>query len=442
MALQSFLLGSRDVLGRACSVHEIATQAALRYVACGEAGVWIVRVGTDGTHQLISVQDLRGDVRGFFARDGELWAEVTTRTAVPIARATGAAPTYIPSRTTGGTAPAPAPSPYRGRAPSHVPPAPEHEPAPRVHGEVIETGPGYVIVDFGSEDLLIDQSRIAFYTVTREPFGDYVSARRERLAVGIVDSVATSRARVRLGINERVPKGALAELSSDDLTASQLAPPRVSGLWEVAFHARPFLVLGDLGTGLVLDARLGYRTDHFHVEGAVLPLAVATASDGATAPVVGFVTGSYDARLFEVGLGIGGQTVNDTDFSLEPGTGVTVVQRARLGSHDGLHLEVFTYLVLFHSEFDFSGARVTGQIPLGRGGWLLMSGGGGSMGLGFGELGLRALLSGNGDKDSLFVTVTVGGAEAFVNETCEDFFCETEIEYGGPTVGAGLEWRL
>ena len=426
----------RDVLGRACAVREIATQGALRYVACGDAGVWIVRAGEGGTHELIGVQDLRGSADGFFARDGELWVEVTSRSAVPIARAT-AAPAYIPSR----SAPVSVP-PRSGVSQPTAAPEHEYEPAPRVHGEVVDTGPGYVIVDFGSEDLLVDQSRIAFFQVTREPFGEYVSARRERLAVGVVDSVAASRARVRLGINERVPKGALAELTDEGLTASTLAPPRVPGLWEIAFHARPFLVLGDLGTGLVLDARLGYRTEHFHIEGALQPLAVATASDGATAPVIGFVTGAYDSRLFEVGLGLGGQTVNDTEFQLEPGTGVTVVQRARLGARDGLHLEVFTYLVLFHSEFDFSGVRVNGQIPLGRGGWLLMSGGGGSAGLGFGELGLRALLKGNGDKDSLFVTVTVGGAEAFVNETCEDFFCETEIEYGGPTVGAGLEWRL
>ena len=104
---------------------------------------------------------------------------------------------------------------------------------------MIETGPGYVIVDFGSADLLVDQSRIAFYRVTREPFGEYVSARRERLAVGVVDSVATSRARVRLGINERVPKGALAEITADDLTASQLAPPRNVNSKRCTFRTTP-----------------------------------------------------------------------------------------------------------------------------------------------------------------------------------------------------------
>jgi hypothetical protein len=442
-ALQTFLAATRDALGRGCTLREIATHGALRYAACGAAGVWIVRFDPGVGYTLIARQDLRGDVDGFFARDGELWAQVTSRSAVPIARAAGAGE------------PAAAALPPVTRLPSTppmatgaVPVAPlprEHEPAPRVHGEVIETGPGYVIVDFGSADLLVDQSRIAFYQVTREPFGEYVSARRERLAVGVVDSVGTSRARVRLGINERVPKGALAEQTKDSLTASQLAPPRVPGLWEIAFHARPFLVLGDLGTGLVLDARAGYRTDHFHIEGLLLPLAVATASDGVTVPVVGFVTGAYDSRLFEIGLGLGGQTVNDIDFDLEPGTGATVVQRARLGARDGLHLEIFTYLVLFHSEFEFSGMRATGQIPVGRGGWLIVSGGGGSMGLGFGEIGLRALLSGNGDRDSLFVTVTVGGAEAFVDQTCLNAQCsdfESEIDYGGPTLGAGLEWRL
>ena len=362
------------------------------------------------------------------------------RAAVPIARAgdavavpSGQQPkaTYLPD--TGTRAPSTTP----------VPALPEtHVPAPRVHAEVVGTGPGYVIIDAGSAHLLEDQSHTAFYEVTREPFGDFVSARRERITVGVVDRVARTRARVRLGLNERVPKGVLAELTRDDLTASRLDPPRIPGLWEIAFHARPFLVLGDLGAGMVLDARLGYRTDHFHVEGLLQPLAVASASDGATMPVVGFVTAGYDSRLFEVGLGIGGQTVNDTEFQLEPGTGATVVQRARLGARDGLNIEVFTYIVLFHSEFDFSGLRASGQIPLGRSGWLILAGGSGSAGLGFGELGLRALLQGNGDRDSLFVTVIVGGPEAFVNESCENFFCETEIDYAGPTIGAGLEWRL
>ena len=445
-ALQTFLAGTRDALGRGCTLHELATQGPLRYAACGDAGVWIVRFDPGTGYALIARQDLHGDVDGFFARDGELWAQVTSRSAIPIARAG----TAVAAPASGNTAavppvtrlPSSPPLPIGG-VPMMSPPR-EREPAPRVHGEVIESGPGYVIVDFGSADLLADRSHIAFYQVTREPFGDFVSARRERLAVGVVDSVATSRARVRLGLNERVPEGALAELTEDSLTASQLAPPRLPGLWEIAFHARPFLVLGDLGTGLVLDARAGYRTEHFHVEGLLLPLALATASDGVTVPVLGFVTGAYDSRLFEIGLGLGGQTVNDTDLDLEPGTGATVVQRARLGSRDGLHLEAFTYLVLFHSEFEFSGLRLTGQIPVGRGGWLIVSGGGGSVGLGFGEIGLRALLAGNGDRDSMFVTVTVGGAEAFVDETCDDdfSFCETKIEYGGPTIGAGLEWRL
>jgi hypothetical protein len=320
----------------------------------------------------------------------------------------------------------------------------EAEAAPLARGQVIETGPGYVVVDFGSADRVSDGSHVAFYRVTSDLLsGHSFGARRELLAVGVADSVATSRTRVRLGVNERVAMGSQAELSSDALTASRIAPPRVSGVWEVAFHARPFLVLDDLGVGLLVDARAGHRGDHFHGEALLQPIGFATAKDGGTIPAVAFISGSYDSHLFEVGLGVGGQTVYDTvDQGLDPGTGATLVQRARLGALDGLNLELFTYLVLFHSEFDFSGMRATGQIPLGRGGWLTLGGGGGTMGFAYGELGLRALLSGNGDRDSLFVTVTIGGADVFEDAGCSEFECGTPFDYGGPTVGAGLEWRL
>jgi hypothetical protein len=445
LALGEFLRAARDALGRSCTPLEVATQGDLRYAACGDAGVWIVRAHDDGTFELIGVQDLRGSVDGFFAREGELWARVTSRSAIPIARAAGPSPNVPLSTLPLPTTSMPASTPVGPAAitPAAAP-AIENEAAPLARGEVIETGPGYVVVDFGSADRVVDGSHVAFYQVTSDLLsGHSFGARRELLAVGIADSVASSRARVRLGVNERVPKGSQAELSGDPLTASQIAPPRSSGLWEVAFHARPFLVLEDLGFGLLVDARAGHRGEHFHAEALMQPIGFATAKDGGTVPTVSFLSASYDSHLFEIGLGVGGQTVYDTaDDGLDPGTGATLVQRARLGALDGLNLEVFTYLVLFHSEFDFSGMRATGQIPLGRGGWLTLGGGGGTMGFAYGELGLRALLRGNGDRDSLFVTVTIGGADVFEDAGCSELECGTPFDYGGPTVGAGLEWRL
>ena len=66
---------------------------------------------------------------------------------------------------------------------------------------------------------------------------------------------------------------------------------------------------------------------------------------------------------------------------------------------------------------------------------------------GFGEVGLRCLIRGNGLHDSVFLSLTVGGG-GFLTERVVD--CQTNFDvapctensgYGGPMVGLGLEWR-
>ena len=72
------------------------------------------------------------------------------------------------------------------------------------------------------------------------------------------------------------------------------------------------------------------------------------------------------------------------------------------------------------------------------------------------EVGLRVLTLGNGDHGSLFLTPSLGGAYLFgeVEEDCGSIpdpqtgesvvikdGCVNDIEYGGPMVGLGVEWR-
>ena len=125
-----------------------------------------------------------------------------------------------------------------------------------------------------------------------------------------------------------------------------------------------------------------------------------------------------------------------------------MVQQVRIGAVDGLGLDVLSHVTLFHSRFEFSGMSARGQIPMGDRFWLLITGGGGAAGFGYGELGVRALLRGNGDKDSFFFTGTVGGVGVFDNlntrcgNTQFEFDCDEEVLYAGPTIGAGGEWRF
>jgi hypothetical protein len=147
-----------------------------------------------------------------------------------------------------------------------------------------------------------------------------------------------------------------------------------------------------------------------------------------------------------MGIGSGAQTVNETGFLLEPGSGLTLAQIIRLGAEDGLNLSARTSIVLFHQQFDFGGMVAQAQIPVTRGYWLLLGGGGGNVGYGYGEIGLRVLMKGNGGAGSAFLTTTAGGAAVFRSDVCTDsqftFECSSGASFGGPMAGVGYEWRF
>jgi hypothetical protein len=192
----------------------------------------------------------------------------------------------------------------------------------------------------------------------------------------------------------------------------------------------------------------------FHFQAALAPFGFATARAGATVPFAALLSAAYDAHLFEVGLGLGAQSVNDPSFGLDHGSGTAVAQLLRLGARDGLHLDVQSLVTLFHSNFRFSSLRVRAQLPLGARTWLQAAGGGGTLGSAFGELGLRVLGWGNGHAGSLFVNMSVGWAAVFrgcnalssattlTNEgTSVSGSACREIDYQGPMLGVGAELR-
>jgi hypothetical protein len=265
-----------------------------------------------------------------------------------------------------------------------------------------------------------------------------------QLAVGTVRAAASGRARVGLGMNENVPLGSVARPSQAPLTASTAAPDRAAGLWAFSGIVRPFVALGELGGGLLLDSFIGYRFEHgLHVQGVIEPLGFATANSSGVVTASAFFFVGYDTRWFEVGTGLGIQTVNEPDYFEEKGTGLLVPQRLRLGALDGLQLELRSDVVLFRQRFEFGGMRGSLQVPIGNDAWyVVFRGGGGLSGYGFGEVGIRLLLSGNGSSGSSFVTVTVGGLSIFAQGVCDFTVCEPNRSYGGPSVGLGIERRF
>ncbi|HEX6272974.1 MAG TPA: hypothetical protein VFZ53_08040 [Polyangiaceae bacterium] len=446
---ETWLAAQRDTRGRACDRRAVEALSHRWFVACGDSGLWLARRSLDGVVSLVRIDDLGGPVVGLFRREGRVWAEVMRREA----RDVGAVDE--------NSSHAAFPSDAATRAPSSSE-VPRATSAPPVRGDaasdagavwegrVVRLLPGEVVVDIGLDEGLRQGDRVELSVVTHVDVGGERAEEREIVAVGVVNAVSARFARVALGIGERVPLGAAARAVETPPTARRAAPPRIGGLWHAGFMLRPFLALEDYGGGFLADASVGYRFDaEIHVEAVLSPFAYGTAEDKpSVVPVGAFVKASYDSDVFEVGLGIGGETVKDTPLGTEPGSGILLVQHMRLGALDGLDLDIQSHAVLFHSRFEFSGLVGRGQIPVGRRFWLLFAGGGGSAGYGYGEAGVRTLLRGNGDRGSFFFTGTIGGMGVFENrnEICREddftFQCPEEASYAGPMIGAGGEWRF
>jgi hypothetical protein len=443
--LETFLASQRDLLGRACDRRATEVDGERHLVACGNAGLWTIRRDASGGFVVARIEDLGGPVTGLFVRGGKVWAEIVRSEARPVTLG-GSEPESSRAFPSDGSA-------AQGAVPSK-PPAPARAPAPAPapvrEGKVTETRLGEVEISLGRQDGVRYGDHIQFSNLVSEDIGDEQAQRRSIEAVGVVTAVSRGFSRVKLGIGERVPVGSLARLTNEELTAARAGPPRLGGLWEIAFMARPFLALSELGGGVLLDASAGYRFQGpLHLVAAFEPFAPGTGKEKPSiTPVSGFIKASYDIALFEVGFGVGVETVFDTSFGTEPGTGTLFVQQARIGAADGLHLDAVNHVVLFHSAFELSGFVGRLQIPVGQASWLLLRGGGGTAGYGYGEFGVRALLIGNGDRGSAYFTGAFGGAGVFkqTTKTCggPEFVwdCSETVSYAGPMVGAGAEYRF
>jgi hypothetical protein len=441
-----------DERGQTCERHEVRSHPGGLLVACGASGVWALTV-SDAAPRFVRSYEFAGEAIGFITEaDGTLWVKLRVLEARPFDWASSAAAVRFPEDT-----PKPKPAPPRPvpleRQPVAPPSVPSAAPRPSV-GRVVKATPGEVVISLGEDDGLQrgDRVELGAQRMKTEP-GDEATEDAalmgEPLAVGVVTNVTNRSAKVKLGLNESVPLGAAAFRSRAASTAALISPPRVGGVWDARLMARPFAAIGELGGGFLLSGSFARRFEsNFRLRAVLDPLAFSDvqSKEGVTAWNMA-VLASYDSQFFEMGAGFGGQTVNDAGFFLEPGSGLSVEQLIRLGAEDGLNLSARTSVVLFHSEFEFGDMVAALQIPIDRGYWLLFGGGGGSVGYGYGELGLRVLLSGNGRAGSKFLTVSAGGAAVFrlSSEICGNDFvfqCQERASFGGPMAGIGGEWRF
>jgi hypothetical protein len=428
--------------GQRCAQLAERRQADKLLLACGAAGVWEFALGS-AAPKFVRSYAFAGDVIGFVSEpDGRLWVMLRVLEARPFSGSgAGQSAAVFPD-----VAPAAPPVAAPPPVPSPPPPHPASESPALKLGRVERAAPGEVVISLGTSDDIARGDHIEFALAgTGEDDHEEAELASDVLAIGVVTNVNTRNARVRLGLNELVPEGALASRTRAPATSSLAAPPRVKGLWELELMVRPFAAIDELGGGALLSGSFGYRFNHLHLQAVVDPIAFAAVQEkGSVAAANAALLASYDSQYIEMGLGLGVQTVNATNFIVAPGSALAAVQLIRLGARDGFNLTARTSLALFHSQFQFGGMVASLQIPVTRGYWFLINGGGGNVGYAIGELGLRSLLVGNGLAGSTFLTVTAGGVGVFRSGSCNDTFssCEEDVVYGGPMAGVGLEWRF
>jgi len=438
--------------GQHCDKRAVWPAPGKLIVACGATGVWEFALSGAAPH-FVRSYEFPGDAVGLFTEpDGRLWVKLQVLEARPLDSGGAAGAVQFPEALEAPALRVPQVAPLAAPVwPTPPPAAPPVAAVPQA-ARVIKSMPGEVVISLGTFDGVARGDHIE---LALEHAGslvtDELALSRELLAVGVVTNVTEHSALVRLGVDESVPVGALASRSRAPSSASQSAPPHVTDITTLELALKPFAALGELGGGFLLSAALGHRFRHLHVWALLDPLAFAAASQQPSiAAANGAAMVSYDSQYFEMGLGLGGQTVNIVNFSAVSGSGYTVAQLLRLGPQDGLNLTVRTSIVLFHSQFDFGGMVASAQFPITRGYWLLLDGGGGNVGYGSGELGLRVLLDGNGLAGSKFLTVSAGGAAVFKSTPCDvaSFQAFQTISscgtttLGGPMAGVGGEWRF
>ena len=323
-------------------------------------------------------------------------------------------------------------------------------------GNVVEASSGGAIVELGTADGLERGDHVEFFRERTVDLGKGEQASRvEPFAVGEVRAVSDNRAQVDVGINERVAPGARARPTDRSLTTSVVSPPRIGNVWETKVGVRPFVAVSNAGGGALTEARLTYRFDGpFAVHANMLPAGLGFGDRGTLSSFSGDVVGAYDAQGFSVGLGVGAAQSNlPLRYTEEPVNemAMTVAQTARVGARDGMHLKFHNSFMLNGGSFVFHGLFGWLQFPIHSvvdKSWFVIHGGGNRAGYSIGELGLRMLVRGNGDRGSLFVTPTVGGT-GIINHSAacsedvqgSDTPCERN-SYGSPVVGINLEWRL
>jgi hypothetical protein len=452
---------SRNRIALPCRANLLEIQGQTMVLGCGDEGVLLLDLADPGNPVPREVRPMGGRVESLRTVGEVVWVEVVStstisRAVVPEGRVVpvferpsslGTEPRDLP--------PADSPAPTPSRANEGEKPTPE--------GVVTERATDHVVIDIGEDDGVKKGVRVMLFTTSQEGLGADAIMKEKIHGVGVVRLVSPSFSKVMLGFNERIPEGALARVTTRRSTVNVNFPPEIRDIWSVAFDVRPFLALGALGGGALLDVHAVRRfVGPVSLALRLTPFGFIATNEDSSVTFASNLLVSYDSRLFESGLGAGVTKVvnTETDFHPTPPTeyAPSIAQYIRLGAIDGIYVGLLTHFVVFEEEFRFGGAQVHAQAPLRMletPTWVIARGGGGVPGHAFGEVGLRILARGNGGPGSLFLTPTVGGGGIYENlySNCSDpgavstsnastGYCREEVGSAGPLIGFGMEWRL
>jgi hypothetical protein len=401
-------------------------------VACKEGSVLTLARTPTGV-QLLGRRETNGRVEAFYEQDGSVWMRVLEE------RAERVVPGAILS--TDRTVQTPATA-------TPTAPEPKAEATPAAVGKVKVVNGREVVVELAVGHGIDEGQRMSMVRPATGADSFFV----EEPVVAKVVKVMKDQVLLRIGMNETVEPGFIAKVTQDRETGSRRVPPRVYGVWDLRTVLRPILNIGNVGGGVSGELGLARRTEYFRFGVNLSPISYVGATDeGSVFSAGGYVFGAVDHNIYSAGIGVGANTVNDTDGESESGSGLSIVQLLRIGAVDGLHFESRVEAVIFRSEVLFSYLQLQGQIAVADTAWLIVRGGGGSLGYGFGEVVVRNLLWGTGQAGSTFLELGLGGAGLF-EQACVGAGCEpvvsagtdigTDRDVGGPMFTAGLEWRL
>ena len=429
---------------------------------CGDVdGLLVVDVTTPANPTPLEIRVVEGGLKRVFLVGGKPWVQSKTGAAkafdMKLALAQVDGPPVEP----------PIEPPVRPPVEPPVGVSPPVEPPPSDEiveeieeipdGEVLEVEGREAVISVGKDEGVREGLVVRFY---EKGSLEKDVPNNDAIATGIVEAVAEGRSTVRLGLNTRVPRGAVARTSRQFY--GKETPPRVAGVSEYILNLRPGVPLGALGVFMVNDATFVHRFEApVAVEVGLSPLGFGLTTEGNALSVAGHAIVSFDHQLFQIGLGGGVSrmaAMPGAPFDVERAEDVPVAGAApmlllyaRLGSRDALNFTLRTSLLGLETGFELGGfdAQIMAPVPsLIDDAWLVARGSFQTTGYGYGELGLRMLLSGTGHKDSFYVTPLVGGAALFQTTyvAAESFRGEAVFErrdttLGGPMVGVSFEWR-